>query len=322
MAIPAKIAPEIKTAVLAEYNQHPNMSRAQLAYEILNKHSFEYTIDYMRQLVSLVLADAVRQHEVEFENNIISLPETWYEEISDYVIPKDVKKIGIINDVHVPFHAPTALKIAIEHIEKNNVDMLVLNGDIADFYAVSRFTKMSKYRNLSKEIEVVQQFLDYLRSKFDNIIYKFGNHEARLDAYVQSQVPELGEIGGLSIHEVLGLSVRNIKWIEHKVPIRFGKLTILHGDEIAAGGQINTARNKLLAAFDNVLYGHHHATQDVFQRKINDEIVGSFGVGCLCGLKPYYATNNRWNYGFAIVERDDDGYFEVKNLKIINNKVI
>lgn len=321
MAYPSKIPTDIKTEILAVYNSFPGYSRRQIAAEVLKRLNSEYSYDYMRQMVSITLSEGVRKHEIEF-NEEFGLPESWYEEIGEYVIPNEVKKIGIINDVHVPFHSIQALKTAIEFIESQNVDMLLLNGDIADFYAISRFTRLPKYRNFAKEIEVVQDFLDYLKTKFDNIVYKFGNHEARLDAYVSQNVPELGDLAGLSIAEVLGLYTRGIKYVEHKVPIRFGKLTILHGDEIAAGGQINTARNKLLAAFDNVLYGHHHATQDVFQRKITDELIGAFGVGCLCGLKPYYATNNRWNYGFAIVERDNEGFFEVQNKKIINNKVI
>jgi hypothetical protein len=44
-------------------------------------------------------------------------------------------------------------------------------------------------------------------------------------------------------------------------------------------------------------------------------------VGCLCDLSPDYAIVNRWNHGFAIVDIDEDGSFEVHNHKIIDGRV-
>jgi hypothetical protein len=48
-----------------------------------------------------------------------------------------------------------------------------------------------------------------------------------------------------------------------------------------------------------------------------------FSIGCLCQLTPKYRpfAYTKWNHGFAIVEIDGDGSFEVNNYRIIKGKV-
>jgi predicted phosphodiesterase len=322
LSLPNEISQELRQLIINKNNQYPYLTFRKLAGLLINEGSSNYAQDHLRKIVGVVLQEEIIKNNVRFEENFGEMPLSWYEEPQDYVIPAGIKRIGIINDVHVPFHAPNAVKAAIDYLQDANIDCLLLNGDIADFYSVSRFIRDPKLRNLPLEIDTVNQFLTYLQHNFDNILYKFGNHEVRLDDYVALRSPELNDLEGLSLHEVFHLVQRGIDFIDAKSLIRFGKLTILHGDEIQGGGAVNTARNKLLKSFDNILYGHHHATQYTSQNTINNKIVGSFGVGCLSGLKPRYMPNNNWNYGFAIAERDDVGDFEVHNKKIINNKIL
>ena len=42
----------------------------------------------------------------------------------------------------------------------------------------------------------------------------------------------------------------------------------------------------------------------------------AWSTGCLCNLRPEYAKFNRWNHGFAFVDIDKSGEFEVHNYKI------
>jgi hypothetical protein len=41
-----------------------------------------------------------------------------------------------------------------------------------------------------------------------------------------------------------------------------------------------------------------------------------WSTGCLCDLTPDYSRVNRWNHGFAVVEVDEAGSFNVDNLRI------
>jgi hypothetical protein len=48
----------------------------------------------------------------------------------------------------------------------------------------------------------------------------------------------------------------------------------------------------------------------------------TWSIGCLCGLWPEYATYNKWDHGFAMVELDPNKKnFEVRLKDIDNGKV-
>ena len=210
---------------------------------------------------------------------------------------------GILVQLPLPAHMNERRVLDTIQPDKD-VDCLLLNGDIADVYSASTFSKSLKHRDINHEIEVLNQFLDYLQKRFTTIIYKYGNHEKRYAKHFQENDPNFAEINGSSLHEVFNLVSRKIKWVEPRQLIKFGKLTILHGDEIPGGGEINTSRNKLIKAFDNILFGHHHKTQESYTTSIGEDTFGSWSVGCLCGLRPDWSSVvNNWNHGFAYVER-------------------
>ncbi len=68
-----------------------------------------------------------------------------------------------------------------------------LNGDIIDFYAISRFEKDPRKRNFGHEVLMTRQFLHTLRKLFPNaaIYYKCGNHDVRYDHYIMRNAPDL-----------------------------------------------------------------------------------------------------------------------------------
>ena len=70
---------------------------------------------------------------------------------------------------------------------------LILNGDICDHYANSRFEADPKHRDFKVEVESVRFFLHGLRKRFPNaqIVYKHGNHEERYEKYLRAKAPEL-----------------------------------------------------------------------------------------------------------------------------------
>ena len=53
-------------------------------------------------------------------------------------LPPHLKKIGILSDIHFPYHDLTALTCAIKHLKEENIDCLYLNGDVMDVFSISR----------------------------------------------------------------------------------------------------------------------------------------------------------------------------------------
>lgn len=309
-----------KTEYIIKYlNECPGLSYSEIAHKLIQEVSgFENdNPNVLRKYVSFLRNDNIV--ETEFEPGMSEMPESWYEPPANF---KFDGKIAVMNDIHIPFHDKHALKTAIDYISKYNPDYVLLNGDIGDFYATSRFIRDPQYRDAIKEISLINQFLDYLRSKFTNVIYKEGNHEVRLFDYIAMKVPEMGGLEAIKIENLLRLKERNIIFVSNRNRIHIDKLSIIHGNEIPAGGIINVARTKILRAMGNVLFGHHHVTQEFTQRTIDDKTIGAWAVGCLCGLSPDFSKFNSWNHGFALVETIEGGGFEVLNKRIINNQVM
>lgn len=252
---------------------------------------------------------------------MVIIPESKSEEIKVYNLK--AKRPKIISDIHFQFHDKQAVEIALEY-EADKCDCLILNGDILDFYQLSRFKKRPDLSFMKDEIEIAKEFITSLRKTFPNykIVFKEGNHEFRLDSYICEKAPALYGIEEIQLKSLLKLKENNIDFVSEEQFIKCGSLYIIHGHETkGVWGTINVARQTQLKVFKNVLMGHWHRTQEYVSRDIADELIGSWSVGCLCGLKPKYFPHNNWNHGFAIVDVIDNKNFVVHNKKIIKNGV-
>lgn len=243
--------------------------------------------------------------------------------ITEYIKPHITKgkRFLILNDIHIPYHNHSAVNVALRYL--NEVDTLILNGDIIDFYQLSRFIKNPKNKSVKYELSLVKEFFSEIRKTFKGeILYKMGNHENRLIHYIYSNAPALFEVENISIQELLGFKEFNIKYIDDIQLIKIGSLFVLHGHEIFAGaGMVNIARSYYLKAKENIIFGHRHQSQDYFDKSLDSKIKGAWSVGCLSDLNPRYLSINNWNHGFALVDRLNNNDFEVKNYKIIKGKV-
>lgn len=258
--------------------------------------------------------------------NKFNLPESFESEYELYKLPLASKKLLIINDVHVPFHNVPALTACIEFAKKAGVDTVLMNGDIFDFYKLSKFTQDPLKINLKEELEIGQEFFDAIkkalpRAKF---FFKIGNHEERLRSYLKVKAPELFGLPSFDYSEFLQLRSRGIELIDNNRIVMHGKLPILHGHEIRLGrGAVNVARSLFLKFKTSSVAGHLHQTSDHTETDGLGKTVSTHSIGCLCELHPEYAPINKWNHGFAInYITDDRGSYEFRNYKIIKEKVV
>ena len=234
-------------------------------------------------------------------------------------------KVLILSDIHIPYHDENALKSAVEFGRKVKPSIILLNGDIGDFYGVSRHSKDPR-RELSQELEAIRQFLFWLRKQFPKarILYKVGNHEDRLHRFLLSRAPELLGIQHFSLSSFLHFDEMKIELIESLQLVRLGLLPVYHGHELPQGisSPVNPARGIWMRVQESLLCGHWHRTSEHTESTgLEKRLSSCWSTGCLCDLSPDYAIVNRWNHGFAVVEIDDSGQYEVSNYKIINGKI-
>jgi predicted phosphodiesterase len=233
----------------------------------------------------------------------------------------------ILSDVHIPYHDEESLSTALQWGLDNNIDTIILNGDIMDCYPVSSFIKDVAMPTLREEIEMTVAFFAYVRDLFPTqpIYFKLGNHEERIKNFILRSAREFADVESLKIEHLLHLDEYKINLV-HREIIKLGKLNVLHGHEMGESvfSPVNPARGMFLKAKSNMLFGHNHQVSHHSENNINGENTGVWSTGCLCTLSPDYRpfAYTKWSHGFACVDVNQDDTFHVNNMRIINGKIV
>jgi len=231
-----------------------------------------------------------------------------------------VGKIGVISDIHVPYHSEVALAAAVGHLQREGIDHLLLNGDWADFYSISSWIKNPKLRNFSAELQQTRQLLRWLRQEFPGIpiTAKTGNHEDRWETWLFQHAPEISDEPEMSLERWFRLDDLKIDLVKDKRIIMAGELPILHGHELPKGisSPVNPARGAWMRTKHTAVVGHQHQTSGHCEPDLFHAETFCWSSGCLCDLTPDYARVNRWNWGFIVVNVEAGGEFDVSNYRI------
>jgi predicted phosphodiesterase len=230
----------------------------------------------------------------------------------------------ILSDLHIPYYDREATVCALKYGQELGADTILLNGDIADFFALSSWEKDPRKRDFPREIRDMKDFLRTVRDLFPKarIIYKLGNHEERMIRYMRVKAPELLGLPEFEIESVLGLADNDIQLVKDNRPIKLGSLNIIHGHEyrFAISNPVSPARGLFLKGISNAVCGHFHQSSQHSKRSLEQKVITNWSSGCLCDLHPEYRPMNDWNHGFMVVNIDKHDAFEVGNLRIVNGK--
>jgi len=275
-------------------------------------------------------ASGYKEDDLLFAQMFRGINESDEREFKPFFIPDEVTRLGIINDVHIPFHNKKNLKAAIDYLKQKEINGLLLNGDILDCYQVSRFLKDRRKKRLAEEMDILREFIDNLNSELNcPIFYKLGNHEERIELLVIAETPEL--VNFVTFENVLSMAGQfnfddyKLTIIKDKRIIKFTEhLTILHGHEYRTGifNPVGVSRWLYNKAGVNSCCGHAHKSDSFTKRTVDQKTIGTWSIGCLSEMNPEYMPLNDWQSGFAYVRKTDDGYFKFSNLMIDNGKIL
>jgi predicted phosphodiesterase len=233
-------------------------------------------------------------------------------------------KILLLPDTHIPFHDPGALRVALNYGLSRGCDVVLLNGDTWDAFAVSQWEKDPRMRDMPGEVKAVRQFLQILRNGFPRarIIYKVGNHEERWERYLMVKAPEVLGMEEFSMRSILQLDNIGAEFVTDMRPIKAGKLHIIHGHEYKfnISNPVNPARGFYMRAKTHVIGSHLHQTSQHSEKSLDGNVISTWSTGCLASLTPRYRPLNSWNHGFAVVSIDKCGGFDVENKRVMNGK--
>lgn len=137
--------------------------------------------------------------------------------------PAHTQRIVIASDFHAPFHDPEAVAALIT-AEAAQTDTLVINGDLMDFYSISRFLKY-EHVPIERELAATDALLAHLAGAFKDVLIVSGNHDApRFEKQLRTQLtPELLHV----IEYLTGGNLSVIHAMAKRYPnVRFAPLTV------------------------------------------------------------------------------------------------
>ena len=219
-----------------------------------------------------------------------------------------LEPVLIVSDPHRPFHDVRAWNLMLQVGRDLKPTHLIVNGDLADFYAVSSHSKDPARRSrLEAEVADVNVGLDELDALGATRKYFVaGNHEDRLTRYLQDRAPEL--FGMVGIPQLLRLQERGWAYTPYKEHTKIGKLHVTH--DVGVAGRY--ASFKALDTYQHsVTTGHTHRLCYIVEGNAVGEfkLSASFGwLGDASKVDYMHRVNvsKNWSLGFGVgyIHRD------------------
>jgi len=323
----------IAEEICSKFKETPSMT---LAKKLFAEYPEVYnSLDHARTTIRMIRGKIGARQKKSLKDK--SLLEEKPRPLNPFALPKSYSKkrrhvelkgnkFLILSDIHLPYQDNEALECAISEGLKQGCDAIILNGDALDCHMISDFVKDPRKRKFKDELYSIRQFLASLRNTFPDahIYYKEGNHEERYWRYMRIKAPELFDIDAFDFPTLTHCDKHDVKWIDGKSKLNIGKLSIFHGHEFGKQflPSVNVARGLFMKTKVSALCGHHHQTAEHSERDANGKFITCWGVACLSELSPDYNPYSRYNHGFAIVEKGNNGAFSVKNYRIHEGKIL
>ena len=268
----------------------------------------------------------IKELKIKVMHNNLTLPESHTKTRNKFTFPSGCMRLGVFGDVHIPFHDNIALETMFTKFEEENVDSILINGDLLDFYQLSFHEKDPRVVHFKDEIEAGKEFLAYIRDRFPDIpiYYITGNHENRFERYLRIKASELLDMDEFRLDVILQVAAYKIEFIPFRSKVVFGDYTIEHGDKIPGAGGVVPARTLLMRLKSNSIVNHFHKSSESLQRVYGPgepTSIKAYSLGCMCDLAPEYMEINEWNHGFAIMKRIENKV-SVHNYKIEGNIIL
>lgn len=167
----------------------------------------------------------------------------------------NLERILIVPDVHIPYHDQKAWDLMLQVAHGFKPSHIVVLGDFADFYAVSSFGKdPTRANQLDVEIAECNKALDQLDMVGAKHKYFIaGNHEQRLERYLQDKAPQLYSM--IKVEALFKLKQRGWAFTPYRNDVKIGKVYFTH--DVGQGGR--TAAHRTMDTYQHsIITGHSH----------------------------------------------------------------
>lgn len=214
----------------------------------------------------------------------------------------DTETVVFVSDWHVPYHDEQMMHAAISLVQDLQPDRVVFNGDLSDFFQLSRFnTGLEQLDTLQDDIDQTNVFRGRFRKAVPNAILDEteGNHDERIRTYVQTKARALTTLRALEPANLFAWGANEITPHGGNGFLLRPQFLVKHGT-IVRGEAGATAKAELAAAGISGVSGHTH-------RLASYEKTGYvqrewWEGGCLCRLDPDYVKGSvpNWKSGCLV----------------------
>lgn len=234
--------------------------------------------------------------------------ELWQEHFSE---DNDVATVMVLSDIHFPDESSAALEVAFKLMSIVQPDIIIFNGDIFDFDALSTFAKKRHRRSTDalKEVEMRwHHMIDRIKRICPNAVlvaYR-GNHDDRIERWnAMANNPFADSTEEMFVEMVR--SNKRVWWLGRNQETHVGAWYIQHGKR-SGKNSASLSLNDLGGATPHG-QGHAHTISNVVKRVNDGRSLGDYRVvmsstsGTLCNIPPHYIQDtkmSKWLNGLMI----------------------
>jgi len=207
------------------------------------------------------------------------------------------------SDFHVPYHDTEAVASFLRLLDALQPHRVFLNGDIADFFQLSRFNKDgSRGDALQEEIDQANALRRAVRAAAANadILEGDGNHDSRIRTWLAANAGVLRSLRALSPEVLFEYRDHGISWYPGCGALLRKHFLVKHGTIVRKGAGA-TAKAELETAGVSGLSGHTHRLS-TFRRNGYSQRQWTEGGGFF-RMDPDYVTGKPdWCQGCVVGE--------------------
>jgi hypothetical protein len=235
------------------------------------------------------------------------------------------EQVLVVPDLHCPYHDPKVWSCILETIRVVKPSGVVVIGDFADFYSISRHRKDPRRARVlfEDELEAVKRERRRLEKAAGKAWLHFtkGNHENRLDNLVADEAPAVS--GLVDTKSAMGFGDA-WGWTEYGDWFEYGKCNFTH--DLGRAG-VNAARQTLQDFGGNICFGHTHRGGIAYQGTTRGETHTALNVGWAGDFKAidYYHRAKAlrdWQHGLGQVTYDRSGFCWLNFLPILKGRLM
>lgn len=235
-----------------------------------------------------------------------------------------MKRLFLIPDSHHPYVDKAAWQVMLKAARQFKPHVVVVLGDFADCYSISAHDKNpTRGETFEDEVTAVNKALDEveLSTPIAKRYFVAGNHEHRLERFLQTNAPPLFSM--LTIPKLLKLKDRGWHYTPYQRALKLGKLHITH-DEGTAG---STAHERARASFEgNVVIGHTHRMALSYRgnAKGRSHVGAMFGwLGDIDQIDYLHRVRaQQWQLGFGVGYMQANGTVHLQGVPIIDGSCV